>query len=122
LATCFRNRKLSDITSDVIEDFKEKRLSEGVRTATVNRDLAVLRRMMKLAERRMLINESPFRDVEFLEERKQRRRPHILTFEEEERVLAAATPLIRALTVLILETGMRSNREALALAWSDVDS
>src|SRR5690348_5865593 len=69
----------------------------------------------------MLINESPFRDVEFLEERQQRRRPHILTFEEEERVLAAALPHIRALAVLILETGMRSNREALALLWSDVD-
>ena len=115
LKACFRNAKLSDITPDVIEDFKEKRLSAGVRTATVNRDLAVLRRMMKLAERRMLINESPFRDLEFLEERKQRRHPHILTFEEEDRVLAAASPHIRALAVLILETGKRSNREALAL-------
>jgi len=113
--------KLSDITSDVIEDFKEKRLLQGVRTATVNRDLAVLRRMMKLAERKMLISESPFRDVEFLEERKQRRRPHILTFEEEDRVLAAAMPHLRTLAVLILETGMRSNREALALPWTDVD-
>ena len=113
--------RFSDITSELIEDFKEKRLLQGVRTATLNRDLAVLHRMMKLAERKMLINESPFRDVEFLEEHKQRRRPHILTFEEEERHLAAATPHIRALAVLILETGMRSNREALLLPWSDVD-
>ena len=65
---------------------------------------------MKLAERKRLIDESPFRDVDFLEERKQRRRPHILTFEEEDRVLAAAAPHIRALAVLILETGMRSRR------------
>ena len=113
--------KLSDIAGDVIEDFKEKRLSAGVRTATINRDLAVLHRMMKLAERKMLINESPFRDVDFLEERKQRRRPHILTFDEEDRVLAAAAPHIRALAVLILETGMLSRREALSLLWSDVD-
>jgi len=113
--------KLSDITSDVIEQFKDTRLSDGVRTATVNRDLAVLRRMMKLAERKRLINESPFRDVDFLEEHKQRRRPHILTYEEEEQLLAAARPHIRALAVLILETGMRSNREALALSWADVD-
>jgi integrase len=96
-------------------------LSDGVRTATINRDLAVLRRMMKLAERKRLITESPFRDVEFLEESKQRRRPHILTFEEEDRVLSAAPPNIRALAALILETGMRSSREALALLWSDVD-
>jgi integrase len=59
--------------------------------------------------------------VDFLEERKQRRRPHILTFEEEDRVLAAAAPHIRALAVLILETGTRSRREALSLVWSDVD-
>jgi integrase len=113
--------KLSDITVGAIEDFKENRLSAGVRTATINRDLAVLRRMMELAERKLLINESPFRDVDFLEERKQRRRPHILTFEEEDRVLAAAVPHIRALAVLILETGMRSSREALSLSWSNVD-
>jgi integrase len=121
LVACFGNVKLSDITGDLIEDFKEGRLAQGVRTATINRDLAVLHRMMKLAERKMLINESPFRDVDFLEERKQRRRPHILTFEEEDRVLAAAAPHIRALAVLILETGMRSRREALSLLWSDVD-
>lgn len=59
--------------------------------------------------------------MEFLEERNQRRRPHILTFEEEDRLLAVAVPHIRALTVLILETGMRSRREALSLLWSDVD-
>jgi integrase len=77
--------------------------------------------MMKLAERKLLINESPFRDVDFLEERKQRRRPHILTFEEEDRVLAVAAPHIRALAVLILETGTRSRKEALSLLWSNVD-
>jgi integrase len=121
LTACFGNVKLSDITADLIEDFKEKRLSQGARTATVNRDLALLHRVMKLAERKMFVIESPFRDVDFLEERRQRRRPHILTFEEEDRVLAAAMPHIRALTVLILETGMRSRREALSLLWSDVD-
>ena len=121
LAACFGDVRLSEITADAIEGFKEKRLSQGIRTATVNRDLAVLHRMMNLAGRKMLINESPFRDVEFLEERKQRRRPHILTFEEEDRLLAAATPHVRALTILILETGLRSNREALALPWSEVD-
>jgi integrase len=75
----------------------------------------------KLAERKRLIAESPFREIEFLEERKQRRRPHIVSFEEEERLLAQAVPHVRTLVVLILETGMRSNREALALQWCDVD-
>lgn len=38
-----------------------------------------------------------------------------------ERLLAAAVPHIRALAVFILETGMRSRREAMSLRWSDVD-
>jgi integrase len=50
-----------------------------------------------------------------------RRRPHILTYEEEARILAVADPHIRALIVLLLETGLRSHREALALKWSDID-
>jgi integrase len=49
------------------------------------------------------------------------RQPHIVTFEEEERILAVAPPLMRALVVLILETGMRSHREALALPWKAID-
>jgi integrase len=117
----FGNVKISNITADTIEDFKEERLSQGIRTATINRDLAVLRQIMKLAEKQRFINENPFREVDFLEELEQRRRPHILTFEEEDRVLAVAAPHIRALAILILETGMRSRREALSLLWSDGD-
>jgi integrase len=41
--------------------------------------------------------------------------------EEEDRVLAAVAPHIRALAVLILETGIRSGREALSLLWTEVD-
>jgi integrase len=121
LKACFGRLRLSEITSATIEDFKEQRLSQGVRTATLNRDLAVLRRMMNLALSRLLISESPLRHVEFLEEREQRRRAHILTFEEEDRLLSAAMAHMRALIVVILETGMRSRREALSLSWSDVD-
>lgn len=119
LIAFFGNAKLLDITADTIEDFTEKRLSTGLSRATVNRDLAVLRQIMKLAASKRFIRELPFQGVQFLAE--DERRPHILTFEEEERILSAAAPHIRALVVLILETGMRSGREALSLRWSDVD-
>ena len=92
-----------------------------MRAATVNRDLAVLRQMLKIAERRRLITVNPFREVEMLEERKERRQPHILTFEEEERLLANAAEHIRVLAILILETGLRSGKEALPLKWVDID-
>jgi integrase len=58
--------------------------------------------------------------VEFLKQRNPRL-PHIVTFDEEEKILAVAVPYIRTLVVLILETGMRSHREALSLRWDAID-
>ena len=45
----------------------------------------------------------------------------ISLLKEEEGLLAVASDLIRGLVVLILDTGLRSGREALALRWEDVD-
>ena len=117
----FGDTRLSDISPERIDEFKEARLADKVRAATVNRDLAVLRRMLRIAERKRLINATPFREVEMLEERKERRQPHILTYAEEETLLSVASDLIRVLAILILDTGLRSGREALALKWEDID-
>jgi integrase len=76
--------------------------------------------MMRLAERKQLIVRNPFVQVEFLKQSAPRP-PHIVTFEEEERILAVADPYMRVLVVLILETGMRSHREALALRWDAIE-
>lgn len=75
---------------------------------------------MRLAERKRLISRNPFLEVDFLKQRPVRT-PHIVTFEEEEKILAVAPAFIRALVVLILETGMRSHCEALALMWEAID-
>ncbi len=120
LESNFGKCRLSEISPERIEEYKEARLVEGVEPATINHDLRVLRRMMRLAERKRLIPRNPFIEVDFLKQRNVRT-PHIVTFEEEERILAAAPPFIRALVVLILETGMRSHREALALTWEAID-
>lgn len=76
--------------------------------------------MMRIAERKRFIGRSPLLDVEPLKERS-RGAPHIVTFDEEERILSVAVPYMRMLVVLILETGMRSHSEALALLWDAVD-
>src|SRR2546430_3348079 len=75
---------------------------------------------LTLAERKQLISRSPFMQVEFLKQGNPRP-PHIVTFEEEERILTVAVPYIRVLVALILETGMRSHREALALKWDAIE-
>lgn len=116
----FARVRLSDVSPDRIEEYKEERQAEGVEPATINHDLRVLRRIMRLAERKQLIARNPFVQVDFLKQRNPSQ-PHIVTFEEEEKILSVAVPYIRLLVVLILETGMRSHKEALPLRWDAVD-
>ena len=82
--------------------------------------LGSARRMLRVAERRKLIPRNSSVEFEFLKQQAPRL-PHIVTFEEEETLLAAAVPYLRVLIVLILETGMRSHKEALSLRWDAID-
>ena len=113
--------RLSEITPESIEQFKVVRTKIGAGPAIINRNLAVLRRMLKLAMRQRFIARTPFDDLEFLEERSHRRQPRILTFEEQAKLEAVAPPLLRTLIVLLTETGLRVGKEALRLSWDDVD-
>lgn len=102
----FGSKRLSEITAEAISQYKLKRLELGRSNATVNRDLACLRRMLGVAVKQDKLSRSPFSDrrVEFLEEQPADR---ILTFEEERSYLAAACPTLRDVALLMLETGMR---------------
>lgn len=113
--------RLSEITPESIEQFKTVRTRSGAGPAIINRNLAVLRRMLKLAARQRLIARTPFDELEFLEERSHRRQPRILSFEEQSKLEAVAPQLLRTLIVLLTETGLRVGKEALRLNWNDVD-
>ncbi len=116
------NARLSDVASvRRIEEFKRRRLASGLMNSSVNRDLSVLRRLLTLATRQRLIGRNPFAEIEFLEEKKYRRQPHILSLDEQAKLIAVAPPKLRCLIYLITETGLRVNKEALRLKWTDVD-
>jgi integrase len=113
--------RLAHISASRITEFKRSRRAEGIKAATLNRDLRFLAQILKQAERERYIARSPF-DLNrfFLNEAPERRKPHILTWEEQEKLLAVAPPRIRVLTVLGVETGMRTG-EMLHLQWTDID-
>ena len=115
----FGHARLSDITAIRVDEFKTSRLKAGTGPATINRSLQVLRRMMKIAERQRFIGQSPY--VEFLNERSVRRQARILTFVEQDKLIAHSSPLLRAFVFLITESGLRTHREGLSLLWQDVD-
>jgi integrase len=121
LVAFFADSRLDHVSTARIEEFKRARRATGVKAATVNRDLRFLAQILKQAERERFIGRSPFDLAKFFaNERNDRRKPHILTWEEQERLLAVAPSKIRALVTLGVETGMRTG-EMLALKWADVD-
>jgi integrase len=113
--------QLTHISSARIEQFKIARREAGVKAATLNRDLRFLAQLLKQAERERYIARSPF-DLSkfFLNESRERRKPHILSWEEQEKLLKVAPPRLRVFTVLGVETGMRTG-EMLRLRWHDID-
>lgn len=122
LISFFKTAKTSQVSVERVEAYKKARRLSGVKSATINRDLFLLRSGLKRAARQHLIGQNPFDSVDLLEERKDRRVAKILSFDEEKSLLAAVkSPILRALIVLLVNTGLRVDREALPLKWTDLD-
>jgi len=118
----FKEARLPHVTPARIEEYKRVRLAAKVKSATLNRDLALLRQLLKRADRERYIARNPFEMGNlFLEERKGRRQPHILTYAEEVKLLAVSAPMLKALVILLVESGLRVGKEALPLKWTDID-
>ncbi|HEX8096437.1 MAG TPA: site-specific integrase [Pyrinomonadaceae bacterium] len=91
--------------------------------ASAHRELSLLRRMMRVAEREGWIEKSPFRQGDALISlADERHRQRILTLEEEDLLLskcADARAHLRPIVICALDTGMRRG-EILKLRWEHV--
>jgi integrase len=96
--------QLDAMSTAGVEKFKVTRSSE-VSFATVNRDLAALRLILNLALREEYITKNPVKGIRFLDEGPGRMR--IVSHEEQQRYLEAASSVLRDVATLIVETGMR---------------
>ena len=107
-------RQLREIIPADIEGFKLFRKKQ-VSGATVNRELALLKRMFNLAiGRDLYLGTNPVRKVKFFQELNLGFR--ILSEEEERKLLANATPYIQDLIVFDLNIGLRIG-DVLSLRW-----
>ena len=104
LLSFFGAMRIDRITTGDVERFKVKRL-ESCSAAGVNRDLAALRFICNFAIRSGYIDRNPVTHVRFLKEGPGMMR--IVSFDEERLYLATATPLLRDIAILMLDTGMR---------------
>jgi len=116
----FADTPLDKISSEEIErfkttrarEFKTARVKKGrvqtrrkVRPATVNRELACLKALFSFIIKADFLIKNPVRGVKFLPENNQQMR--VLSHTEEREYFAKASPILRDIARLILETGMR---------------
>lgn len=107
-----------------LKDDPKAELRSTRTVASVNRELALLRRMFNVAVQQGWIRRNPFNCgdslISIADEQKRER---IITLEEERKLLAACTGKREHLSTIIiaaLDTGMRKG-ELLKLRWRDVD-
>ena len=111
-------RQLSDIGAADVEGYKLQRRA-SVSGSTVNRELALLKRIFNLATAWDLYQDTnPVRKVKFFREFNTGLR--VLSEEEEGMFLQYATPLIQDVARFALNTGLRIG-EVFSLCWPQVD-
>jgi integrase len=119
LRAYFGDRVLAEVTPKVIVAYKNGRLAAGKAPATVNREVAIMKKAFNLAVKEWeWCRDNPVLRVSMEPERNQRDR--WLTDEEETRLLGVCGPWLKDLVVFALHTGMRMG-EILELTWRGVD-
>src|SRR5215472_12553229 len=113
--------RLPDITDARIEEFKAARLRGTTGPVGVNRDLGLLRIILKQAKRERFIAANPLDNREHFLTERGRIQARPFTIDEEKRLLRVARGFQHPLILLLLDTGLRPNAEALPLRWKDVD-
>jgi len=112
-----RGVPVTQLTSDFASRFVRERKAAGVGNgATINRSLAVLRRMLRIAKRQRKIHDIPF--IEFLKEPPARK--GFLAVEKFNELVSLLPTHLRPLVTLLYFDGVRIG-EALQIEWSQVN-
>lgn len=109
------SRKLDAITGEQAADYAAYLQARGLKPASVNASLRALRRCLKIAAEWGIITAAP--KVKLL--RGEAHRERVVTPEEEQRYLAAATPLLADIATVLVDSGMRPE-ECFRLRWESV--
>ncbi len=117
LAPKFEQFSLNQITPHMVEEYKAMR--SGKAAATINCELATIKRLFSLSEEWGLIEIDKIRKVKLLRENNARTR--FLTEDEIEALLdECKTPHLKMAVVISLNTGLRKEG-VLTLKWSEID-
>ena len=111
-----RGVSATQLTTDFARRFVKERKTMGVGNAAINRSLAALRRMLKLAKREKKIHDVPF--IEFLKEPSARK--GFLELDKFNELIGLLPTHLRPLVTFLYYDGVRIG-EALQVEWSQVN-
>src|SRR5271166_636595 len=109
------NLKLDEIGPELVAEYASERQRDGLQISSVNSCLRALRRVLRLAVEWGALEASP--KVKFLSG--EHRRERVLTPKEEALYLAAASPLLHDVSVVLFDTGVRPE-ECHCLGWENI--
>jgi integrase len=115
----FKGKRLGEIEPDSVRRFKKERIDLGNSERTVNRYLALLKKMFNVAITQGQIKDNPVKQVKFYSER-ETHRSRVLSAGEEIRLLAECPDYLKRIVFLALNTGLRRG-EILKLKWGQID-
>jgi integrase len=108
--------KVDDIGPELIAEFASERQRDGLQVSSINSCLRALRRVLRLAVEWKVIESYP--KVKFLGG--EHRRERVISLGEEARYLAAASPLLHDVSIVLFDTGVRPD-ECHSLRWENVN-
>ncbi len=127
LSPFFGHLRLKQITPYHIEKFKQKRLADGLKKSSINREIGLLKSMLNRAVKWKQIHANAIQDAELfkLDDDPSDR---VLSRDEEVKLLAACegsalryrAPHLAAIILVALYAGLRRS-EILRLRWADVN-
>lgn len=129
LSAFFRNRRLREITPQLIEKYRDKRKAyrknDGtpLKNATINREIEILRKMFNMAIDSGWLEQNPCSSRKAPLWREDNKKERFLLPNEEERLLLACTgqfAYLKPIIICALQTGMRKG-EILGLTWDCVN-
>jgi len=110
---------VTEITPKMLSAYKHHRYEKGVKAATINRELTLMKHMYTMAIKEWeWCRDNPVKRVSM--EKEGRPRDRWLTHEEEKRLLRNCPQWLGEIVTFALNTGMRQG-EILGLKWRNVD-
>jgi integrase len=104
---------MRDVCNETLEGFKQARVAEGAKNATINRSLEVVRTVANRAARVWRSNGRPWLAaaplIEMLDEREHRRAPYPITWSEQAKLMEHLPAHLQRMALFALNCGARDD-------------